>query len=295
MRVGGHLLMLIDQRSFVTMMAVGNERVLSVQEVCEGEPAPFAVIATGEPFTDEKDLRYQWRRNGVDIPGATASTLILSNVKSADEDAYDVVVTGAGGQATSNTASLTVDFVKIKKPIAPAPISVNAGDKADFTIEIDSQGAVSAQWYRDGNPLSDKAGLHLTVDKTSISLTIDEVKMGDAGSYTVAITAGKCKPVAPPLAFTLTVKCPTITLSPDQPLTGCRVATPYNRKFIPSGGTPPYKFDLADSVLPTILGLTLNSDGSLTGTPKAKTGFTFTVRVTDKHGCVGSQRYTIVM
>lgn len=72
--------------------------------VWEGaETYTFAVGVSGtKPFT------YQWRYQGVDIPGATASTLTLSNITAASQGAYSVAVSNAGGSATSANASLTV-------------------------------------------------------------------------------------------------------------------------------------------------------------------------------------------
>ena len=56
-------------------------------------------------------LTYQWRKNGVAIPGATGATLALSGLTAADAAAsYDVVVTDAAtsSSVTSGTAALTL-------------------------------------------------------------------------------------------------------------------------------------------------------------------------------------------
>ena len=59
------------------------------REVALGGDVTFAVDLLGSgPFT------YQWRCNGVDLPGQTLPWLILTNVSSADVASYDVVVTG---------------------------------------------------------------------------------------------------------------------------------------------------------------------------------------------------------
>ncbi|MBP8800624.1 MAG: Ig-like domain-containing protein [Kiritimatiellae bacterium] len=67
-----------------------------------GEDALFSVFspnATG----------FQWRHNGTAIPGATASWLLLNDVKKATAGSYDVVVYGTGSQAIlSQSATLTV-------------------------------------------------------------------------------------------------------------------------------------------------------------------------------------------
>jgi hypothetical protein len=54
------------------------------------------------PFT------YQWRRNGVNLAGKTNTILTIVNAQLSDGGNYDVVVSNAGGSATSSTAILTV-------------------------------------------------------------------------------------------------------------------------------------------------------------------------------------------
>src|SRR5207237_542236 len=60
-----------------------------------------------------------------------------------------------------------------------------------------------------------------------------------------------------------------------------------------SGGIAPYTFALTGGSAPT--GLTLNSDGSWSGTPTTANTFNFTVTATDSYGCTGSQAYTVVI
>jgi pectate lyase len=73
------------------------------QTVVTGGSALFGVIATGTA-----PLSYQWYKDGSLIPGATSSSLSLSNVQHTDEGGYSVVVNNAAGTATSNTAALSV-------------------------------------------------------------------------------------------------------------------------------------------------------------------------------------------
>ena len=67
----------------------------------QGTRATFAVTAIGASG-------YQWKKNGVNIPLATSSTLILSNVQQADATNYTVIVSNPVGYVTSDTATLTV-------------------------------------------------------------------------------------------------------------------------------------------------------------------------------------------
>ena len=70
-------------------------------KVSLGAPAVFSVGASGAP-----PLRYQWRRNGVDIPGATSPSYTLP--KAEESAIFDVIVANDHGSATSDPAVLTV-------------------------------------------------------------------------------------------------------------------------------------------------------------------------------------------
>jgi hypothetical protein len=63
----------------------------------------FTVSATGTGLT------YQWRKNGVNIGGATSSSYLISSVVAGDSGLYDVIVANSCAVAeTSDTALLTV-------------------------------------------------------------------------------------------------------------------------------------------------------------------------------------------
>lgn len=80
------------------------------QIAAEGSTVTFSVLADGTPT-----LTYQWRKDGVELPGENAPTLTLSAVQASDAGTYSVVVTNDYGTALSNDAVLTIlqslDFV----------------------------------------------------------------------------------------------------------------------------------------------------------------------------------------
>ncbi|MES1244377.1 MAG: PQQ-dependent sugar dehydrogenase [Acidobacteriota bacterium] len=72
--------------------------------VAAGAMASFQVEATGAP-----PLRYQWRRDGSPIAGATGAVYTLAAAALSDDGAaFDVVVSNDQGSATSEAAVLTV-------------------------------------------------------------------------------------------------------------------------------------------------------------------------------------------
>jgi len=75
------------------------------QTVTAGQTATFTVAASGTA-----PLTYQWRKNGANIAGATASSYTTPATNTADSgETFDVVVSNSAGSATSNTATLTVN------------------------------------------------------------------------------------------------------------------------------------------------------------------------------------------
>lgn len=77
--------------------------------------AVFSVEATGDGLT------YQWRRNGVPIPGAGAASFTITSVRTSDEGDYDVVVTGLCGSIVSATAKLVVICTPTIPPLFRLP------------------------------------------------------------------------------------------------------------------------------------------------------------------------------
>ncbi len=74
------------------------------QTVTAGQTATFSVAATGTV-----PLRYQWRKSGTDIAGASGASYTTPATVSADNGAsFTVVVSNAAGSMTSNAATLTV-------------------------------------------------------------------------------------------------------------------------------------------------------------------------------------------
>lgn len=70
---------------------------------CPGEDVLLTVVAAGDG-----PISYQWRKDGVDIPGATTSTYLISSVGPGDAGAYDVVCSGPCGPVVSDPAVIAL-------------------------------------------------------------------------------------------------------------------------------------------------------------------------------------------
>ncbi len=94
--------------SKVAALAVDAAPTITVQpqnrSVYAGDAVMLTVAAEGEP-----PPTFQWRKNGVDILGATGASYSIAQVSAADAGSYTVVVANAHGTVTSAIAALTVE------------------------------------------------------------------------------------------------------------------------------------------------------------------------------------------
>ena len=143
------------------------------QTASAGANVSFNVVASGAtPFS------YQWRFNGGNISGATASSYTRNNVQTANSGSYSVVVTNIYGSATSANGVLTVHT---PPAITAQPASVNTGLglTVHFSVAVTGDAPLSYQWrLNDGN---------LTGATTS-ALTIANAQVTNSGTYAVVIT-----------------------------------------------------------------------------------------------------------
>ena len=125
-------------------------------------------------------LSYQWYNGSTALPGQTGSSLVLNNVSAADAGTYSVVVSGACGNAVTNSASLTVNQ---NVAVASAPVSLTncPGDSASFNVSATGTG-LSYQWYNGSTALPGQTGS---------SLALTNVSAADAGTYSVVVS-GVC-------------------------------------------------------------------------------------------------------
>src|SRR5204863_7385525 len=79
-----------------------------------GSPTALSVVATGN------NLFYQWFKNGLLIPGATASSLNFANAQIGDAANYTVVISNSSGSITSNSAKLRVVSTMAATGTSPA-------------------------------------------------------------------------------------------------------------------------------------------------------------------------------
>ncbi len=112
---------------------------------------------------------------------------------------------------------------------------------------------------------------------------------GSAGTYTVLVSVSDQFESFAQATLTLRVSVPsTLRVSPAN-LPDGRLSQLYSQKFTATGGTAPYSFSLAspNSNIPP-KGVTLFSDGTVSGTPQVMGDFPIDMNVADTAGARGS-------
>ncbi len=135
--------------------------------VCVGQSVTLRVTATGT------GLRYQWRRNGTPIPGATQSSYTIAAVQPADSGIYDVVVSGeCEPPAYSTQTELRV--IGLPQIVEhPQSQSVRVGQSVTFRVQAQGQN-LQYQWRKNGIAIA---------GATQPQYTIAAAQLADAGLY----------------------------------------------------------------------------------------------------------------
>jgi hypothetical protein len=149
------------------------------RELCEKDQVEFVVATQGTNVT------YQWRRNGIAIPGATSGTYAIATASLSDHHAtFDVVISGICGTVTSTPASLTVHPLTA---IRIQPENKEICENLPVTLTVEAVGTqLTYQWYK--NKVAEE---NLIKGATSAAYTLKQVKLADAGNY-VVLAKGLC-------------------------------------------------------------------------------------------------------
>lgn len=157
------------------LMQIAGQPVKQV--VAPGELVTFSVVVT-----DAHAVTFQWKFNDADIPGATGDSLVLTDVNTANEGQYSVVVTNSAGSVTSDPAALVLrrnPTANTSTPpllivyseaggsvtVTPMKPSYNLGEIVTLTA-TPSADSVFAGWVGDLNTVNNPATLTMNGNKT---------------------------------------------------------------------------------------------------------------------------------
>lgn len=231
------------------------------QIVTAGQPVTFTVAATSSAT-----LSYQWKKNGMDVVGATGASLTIPAAITTDSGAaFTVMVSGHSVSVTSTAATLTVI------PARGAPIlmtnvtraRVLPNQTATYSVLAWSATPMSYQWQK-GTFLGNMADIP---GATAASHTTPPTTLADHTTLfrcVVSNAAGSSTSASEMLMVTTAVKAPTDITSFIT--AAAQVGTPFTYAITSSGGTTPLMF----SASPLPAGLSVDAaTGVISGTPTA--------------------------
>ncbi len=139
-------------------------------------------------------LKYQWRKDGTNIGGATTASFIAKAAGS-----YSVVVSNSAGSVTSAGAVVTAPVVVAKPAITKQPVNTNLATNASTTLSVVASGSspLKYQWRNNGVNIAGATSASLSV-RTAGSYSV--VVSNSAGSVTSAVAVVKTALSIPSLA-----------------------------------------------------------------------------------------------
>jgi hypothetical protein len=160
---------------------------------------------------------YQWYLNGVAVAGATGASWAFTPSSPGSYTVYVKVTDNVGMQATSNTASVTVNAAP-SVTVSSGSVTLDVGQSQIFTATVSGgTSTFSYQWYLDGGSVSGATGPSWTYTPSSSSLGSHSVyvKVTDSASTPVTVQSNTAS-VTVNAAPSVTVSSGSVTLDVGQ-------------------------------------------------------------------------------
>lgn len=138
-----------------------------------GQVLTVSVVAKGHG----PPLSYQWRKDGVNIAGATSSSYSYTTTATSDSGNYDVVVSNPFGNTTSNVAVWYVGSAPIIT-VHPVGGTFMVGQVLNLSVTATGE-PLTYQWRKDGSNLAGATS-------STYSTAIDHAN--DAGLYDCVVS-----------------------------------------------------------------------------------------------------------
>jgi PKD repeat protein len=150
----------------------------SDQTVIQGNNGTFSAAASGSPAPT-----IQWQVNNVDIPGATGTPLILTNVQFAQDGfVYTVIASNSVGTASTNMTLHVIICPSVQTQ--PQSLTVTNAQSASFTV-VSTNGvpAPTYQWFFNNGSIG---------GATNATYAIASAVASNEGTYRVQISNTAC-------------------------------------------------------------------------------------------------------
>jgi hypothetical protein len=199
-------------------------------------------VAMGGSFTlacdgsGSRPIKYQWQKEGADLPGATGSTFSLFGFKADDAGNYTVTMTNAFGQVTSPVFPVVVASAATAPPlITAAPVSITEFSGGGLSLSVTAEGAdLKYRWFKDGVLLPEDVVPTLPSGQPvpprisgtrSAQLGISGTTVADSGIYTAEVSNALGTATSRGARVTLLKGEPVIASQPASPTVAVGAST----------------------------------------------------------------------
>ncbi|MDX6081315.1 putative Ig domain-containing protein [Xanthomonas campestris pv. incanae] len=200
---------------------------------------------------------------------------------------FTVTATDAGSFTANQAYSLTVAGPNLVLPASSLPAGT-AGQAYSASITPATGGTAPYSYALTAGALP--TGVVVDVATGGLSGT---PTLSGTFNFTLTVSDSTPSPAAQASrSYTLTIAAPVIVVAPTA-LPAATRGTAYSQTLSASGGTAPYTYAVSAGNVPA--GLTLASNGTLSGTATVEGGFNFTVTATDANNFTASQAYVLTV
>jgi hypothetical protein len=236
-------------------------------------------------------------RDSVSVP-TDANGVATAPVLTAGQKVGQIVVTAsASGAPAAKTALFTLSAISIP-PTAPSITGLGNGDgqvsvafsgATAGTSPITSYQVTATDVTRPGAP-AERASSPVPVTASGPSSPIVVTGLTNGDTYVFSVTATSADGTSPPSAPSVPLNVGVAPVVVGTPADGI-LGRPYSSGFTVTGAPPPTVTQVSGDLPP---GLSLGSNGALTGTPTQVGSFTFTVQATNPVG-IASKTVTVTI
>src|SRR6266851_4988309 len=181
---------------------------------------------------------------------------------------FGIHVTDSKGLGGAQKFQLTIsDASGVVVTVTPATAAVQSAGTAQFTALVSNTSNVAVTWNASPGTISSAGLYQAPTVSVSTTATVTATSVADPTKSATAAVTVTSNSGPPPVSITTTS------------LSSATAGIAYSNPLSATGGKSPYSWTLTSGTLPA--GITLQSSGSLSGTPSKSGQSTFTLQVTD--------------